>query len=181
MLARAGVGTHVYKTNPTPTDGSLFYNLTVHIDRTRHKNVGPTILMFAMTNNIPSVLFRGWSPKSAGGLRSGKLHDGVCRHNFTAARLLQEFQERRNFYNRTPTAFVSTTSNFLRDLHIAIKGFTLAKMHDRSKLHSSRLEQTLRPESILPKTSQLEAGAQRKRSDYLKMNTFSFGKCQRTT
>ncbi|KAG9729142.1 hypothetical protein KCU78_g21169, partial [Aureobasidium melanogenum] len=35
--------------------------------------------------------------------------------------LLQEFQQHRNLYSRTPTAFVSTTSNFLRALHIAYK------------------------------------------------------------
>jgi hypothetical protein len=74
-----------------------------------------------MTTNIQSVLFRCWSPKCAGGLRSGKIHEGVCRHNFTAAGLLQEFQEHRNLFNRTPTAFVSTTSNFLRALHIAYR------------------------------------------------------------
>jgi hypothetical protein len=74
-----------------------------------------------MATNIQSVLFRCWSPKSAGGLRSGKLHNGVCQHDFTATKLLQEFQEHRNFYNRTPTASVSTTSNFLRALHIAYR------------------------------------------------------------
>jgi hypothetical protein len=77
--------------------------------------------MPVMTENIPPVLFRSWFPDSAGGLESGKLHHGVRRDNFTAAGLLEEFQEHRNLYNRTPTAFVSTTSNFLRALHIAIQ------------------------------------------------------------
>jgi hypothetical protein len=78
-----------------------------------------------MTTNIPSILFRCWSPKSAGDLSSGKSHNGVRQHKFTAAGLLQEFQEHRNLYNCTPTAFVSTTSNFLRALHSAIQ-----RVHD---------------------------------------------------
>jgi hypothetical protein len=78
-----------------------------------------------MTTNIPSFLFRCWSPKSAGDLSSGKSHNGVRQHKFTAAGLLQEFQEHRNLYNRTPTAFVSTTSNFLGALHVAIQ-----RVHD---------------------------------------------------
>lgn len=72
-----------------------------------------------MTTNIPSILFRCWSSESAGGLESGKSHTGVRQHNFAAAELLQEFQEHRNLYNPTPTAFVSTTANFLRALRIA--------------------------------------------------------------
>jgi hypothetical protein len=51
-----------------------------------------------------------------GGLRSRK---SLNQHSWTAAGLLQEFQEHRNLYSHTPTAFVSTTSNFLRALHIA--------------------------------------------------------------
>lgn len=78
-----------------------------------------------MTTNIPSILFRCWSPKSAGGLRSGKSHTGVRQHNFTAAELLQESQKHSNLHSNIPTAFVSTTSNFLRALHIAYH-----KIHD---------------------------------------------------
>jgi hypothetical protein len=72
-----------------------------------------------MTTNIPSILFRCWSPKSAGSLRSGKSHTGVRQHNFTAAKLLQESQKHSDLHNHIHTAFVSTTSNFLRALHIA--------------------------------------------------------------
>jgi hypothetical protein len=72
-----------------------------------------------MSTELPSVLFRCWSETSAGGLRSRKSLNGVRQHNFTAAGLLQEFQEHKDLYSRTPTAFVSTTSNFLRALHIA--------------------------------------------------------------
>jgi hypothetical protein len=78
-----------------------------------------------MPTNISPILFRCWSPESAGDLSSGKSHNGVRQHRFTAAGLLQQFQEHRNLYNRTPTAFVSTTSNFLRALHIAIQ-----RVHD---------------------------------------------------
>jgi hypothetical protein len=78
-----------------------------------------------MIANIQSVLVRCWSSKSAGDLRSGKSHNGVLQHNFTAAGLLQEFQEHRNLYNRRPTAFASTTSNFLRAFHIAFQ-----RIHD---------------------------------------------------
>jgi hypothetical protein len=72
-----------------------------------------------MTTNIPSILFRCWSSKSAGGLRSGKSRIGVSQHNLTAAELLQESQKHSNLHSDIPTAFVSTTSNFLRALHIA--------------------------------------------------------------
>jgi hypothetical protein len=78
-----------------------------------------------MSNETPPVLFRCWSKRSVGGLRSRKSLNGVLQHNFTAAGLLQEFQEHRKLYNRTPTAFVSTTSNFLGALHIAIQ-----RVHD---------------------------------------------------
>jgi hypothetical protein len=72
-----------------------------------------------MSNETPPVLFRCWSKRSVGGLRSRKSLNGVRQHSWTAAGLLQEFQEHRNLYSHTPTAFVSTTSNFLRALHIA--------------------------------------------------------------
>jgi hypothetical protein len=72
-----------------------------------------------MTTNIPSILFRCWSPESAGGLRSGKSHTGVRQHNYTAAELLQESQKHSDLHSHIPIAFVSTTSNFLRALHIA--------------------------------------------------------------
>jgi hypothetical protein len=81
--------------------------------------------MPATTKNIPPVLFRCWSPKSAGGLKSGKLHDGVARHSFTEVGLLGEFQQHKNLYGRIPTAFVSATPNFLRTLHFAYQ-----KIHD---------------------------------------------------
>lgn len=80
-----------------------------------------------MSNNIAPVLHRCWSTKSASDLRSSKVHNGVRPHHFTRAGLLQEFQQHRNLYGRTPTAFVSTTSNFLRALHIAFKKMWLGE------------------------------------------------------
>ncbi|KAG9922342.1 hypothetical protein KCV05_g9144, partial [Aureobasidium melanogenum] len=80
-----------------------------------------------MSNNIPDVLYRCWSTKSASDSRSGKVRRGVRPHDFTQAELLQEFQQHRNLYSRTPTAFVSTTSNFLRALHIAYKKMWLGE------------------------------------------------------
>ncbi|KAG9688127.1 hypothetical protein KCV03_g9990, partial [Aureobasidium melanogenum] len=80
-----------------------------------------------MSNNIPDVLYRCWSTKSASDLRSSKVHNGVRPHHFTRAGLLQEFQQHRNLYSPTPTAFVSTTSNFLRALHIAYKKMWLGE------------------------------------------------------
>jgi hypothetical protein len=80
-----------------------------------------------MSNNLPPVLYRCWSMESAGDLKSGKVHNGVRPHHFTRAGLLQEFQQHRNLYSSTPTAFVSTTSNFLRALHIAYKKMWLGE------------------------------------------------------
>ncbi|KAG9645271.1 hypothetical protein KCV04_g3866, partial [Aureobasidium melanogenum] len=80
-----------------------------------------------MSINLPPVLYRCWSVESAGDLKSGKVHNGVRPHHFTRAGLLQEFQQHRNLYNPTPTAFVSTTSNFLRALHIAYKKMWLGE------------------------------------------------------
>ncbi|THY83112.1 hypothetical protein D6C93_08985 [Aureobasidium pullulans] len=80
-----------------------------------------------MPNNIPDILYRCWSTKSASDLRSRKVHNGVRPHHFTRAGLLQEFQQHRNLYSRTPTAFVSTTSKFLRALHIAYKKMWLGE------------------------------------------------------
>jgi hypothetical protein len=74
-----------------------------------------------MTTNIQLVLPRCWSPKSAGDLSSEKSQTGVREHSVTVGGLLQESQGYRNLYDRTPTAFVSTTSNFLRALHIAFQ------------------------------------------------------------
>lgn len=59
-----------------------------------------------------------------------------------------------------------------------IEGFTTAKTHDRSKLHSSHLERMLGLESTPPEALRLEAGAQMKKPIILKMNTFS-SECNR--
>lgn len=80
-----------------------------------------------MSNNIPDVLYRCWSMESASDLKSSKVHHGVRPHHFTRAGLLQEFQQHSNLYSPTPTAFVSTTSNFLRALHIAYEKMWLGE------------------------------------------------------
>lgn len=74
-----------------------------------------------MSSNIPPFLFRFWSAESAGGLESGKFSRRQDPHSFTEAGLLEEFEKHKILDGRTPTAFVSTTCDFLRALHGAFR------------------------------------------------------------
>lgn len=72
-----------------------------------------------MPDNVPSALFRCWLARSKGGLKSRILYNRVRWHHFIQAGLLQELQRHEKLCTRIPAAFMSTTSRFLRALHIA--------------------------------------------------------------
>lgn len=78
-----------------------------------------------MSSTIPEILYRSWSSTSAGGLKCGKLQQGGQRSDLTPGDLIEEFDQHRQLWDDEPTALISTTSNFLRALHIAY-----SKAHD---------------------------------------------------
>jgi len=71
------------------------------------------------TTPVPGLLFRCCSSASVGRLHSGKLSLHASESLLEEQELLDEFESHRQLYGTTPTALVSTTTNFLRVLHLA--------------------------------------------------------------
>ncbi|GAB7346281.1 hypothetical protein MBLNU457_5005t1 [Dothideomycetes sp. NU457] len=68
-----------------------------------------------------SAVYRCWSPRSVGQLRSGKLIQGSQATHLNYCDVIKEFRKHRDELNQEPTALVAVTNNFLKVLHQALK------------------------------------------------------------
>lgn len=81
----------------------------------------------------PKLLFRTCSFTSAGRLESGRYFTTTSRTRLSDSQLLLEFDNYSKDWQKSPTSLISTTTNFLRALYIAMKKHSEAEnVNDRS-------------------------------------------------
>lgn len=86
------------------------------------------------TTSVPGLVFRCCSSASVGRLHSGKFSLHASGSPLEEQELSDEFESHSHLYGTTLTALVSTTTNFLRVLHLAYQKLWDGEAADQTEL-----------------------------------------------